>query len=148
MTFASSRNLMVMVQTGTPRYREEKVIDQILVPLPEGDLARSYLCQKRYECSIIHEIQSDCIEESCVRVCSSLVGGRALFIVGQAPRQMKTMPPNPAVEPPATNRSVVPMLMLDSITPSRWLHPHPARRRSRSGPVRSFPTGDCGSLFR
>jgi len=35
LTFASSRKLTVMIQTGAPRYRDEKLIDEILVPLPE-----------------------------------------------------------------------------------------------------------------
>ena len=37
VTFAAPKKLMVMLATGTgPGFREEKSIDQILVPLPEG----------------------------------------------------------------------------------------------------------------
>ena len=37
VTFTRPKKLTVMVATGTgPRFREEKSIDQILVPLPEG----------------------------------------------------------------------------------------------------------------
>ncbi|MEO8426829.1 MAG: hypothetical protein ABI651_06930 [Verrucomicrobiota bacterium] len=37
VTFTAPKKLTVMVATGTgPRFREEKSIDQILVPLPEG----------------------------------------------------------------------------------------------------------------
>jgi len=37
VTFTSAKKLTVMVATGAgPRFREEKSIDQILVPLPEG----------------------------------------------------------------------------------------------------------------
>jgi hypothetical protein len=40
LTFASPRKLQVMMTPGDlfPRYREEKAIDQILVPLPETNL--------------------------------------------------------------------------------------------------------------
>jgi hypothetical protein len=35
LTFTQSRDLMVMIQTGGQRHRQEKAIDQILVQLPE-----------------------------------------------------------------------------------------------------------------
>jgi hypothetical protein len=45
-------------------------------------------------------------------------------------QRVSKMQPNPAVEPTATSHTVEPMLMVDSITPSRRLLSHPARRRS------------------
>ena len=61
---------------------------------------------------------------------------------------VKNQPPNPAVEPTATSRGLRHQVTECSTTPSRWLLPHPARRRSRFGVVRGFSQVAVADFFR
>jgi hypothetical protein len=62
--------------------------------------------------------------------------------------ETRQMLPNPAVEPTATSRGVGRTRLVDSMTPSRRLLAHPARRRSALESSGTFCEVAVAHLFR